>query len=183
MYDEFITTSIRLKEERREILDAFKGERESMSEDTNSQNHQDFEKALSVYNESKGTDFLPLLDCAKFMAMLLRQNKFDELDDIIHRLKTEKEKLLSEAGDQYFNNRDFPKARMEFSRGIQLNPSIPDLWVKRAWCHYWLSDFRESIFNFRRAMELDPKRLHTVQAIKQAASIRTPEKSILKPLD
>eukprot|EP01057_Protomagalhaensia_wolfi_P002259 Protomagalhaensia_wolfi_Nauph_80__2258@NODE_2472_length_1081_cov_49_710173_g1937_i0_p1_GENE_NODE_2472_length_1081_cov_49_710173_g1937_i0NODE_2472_length_1081_cov_49_710173_g1937_i0_p1_ORF_typecomplete_len204_score30_48TPR_9/PF13371_6/6_5e07TPR_9/PF13371_6/1_4e06TPR_9/PF13371_6/0_02TPR_11/PF13414_6/2_7e06TPR_11/PF13414_6/0_054TPR_11/PF13414_6/5_5e05TPR_11/PF13414_6/1_1e02TPR_16/PF13432_6/3_5e03TPR_16/PF13432_6/1_4e06TPR_16/PF13432_6/0_00011TPR_16/PF13432_6/0_21TPR_2/PF07719_17/0_082TPR_2/PF07719_ len=102
------------------------------------------------------------------MAVLLRQNKFDEFDELVRNMKivpttwnaqSTVVRKLSKLGDQYFKREDFVLATMKYSRAIELDPSNSDLWDKRAWCHYWSSAFEEAILDFGKAIELDPRRV------------------------
>lgn len=82
-----------------------------------------------------------------------QNGNFESLDPIDRRYMAKREK---EKGNEYFKEKNFQKALICYSNGIELDDSLAVLFANRALVHYRLGAMKEALNDCNRALEIDP---------------------------
>ena len=77
---------------------------------------------------------------------------------------------MKELGNAQFKNNNYTGAADYYTRGIQLNPSEPVLYANRGTCMKLLGKYKESINDYNKAVQLNPK---NTKNMKKLASVYT----------
>ena len=64
---------------------------------------------------------------------------------------------LKELGNNQFKNQNYTSAIDYYTRGIELNQSEPVLYANRATCFKCLGRYKESVSDYKRAIQLGPR--------------------------
>ena len=64
---------------------------------------------------------------------------------------------LKELGNNQFKNQNYTSAIDYYTRGIDLNPSEPVLYANRATCFKCLGRYKESVSDYKKAVQLGPR--------------------------
>ena len=64
---------------------------------------------------------------------------------------------LKELGNAQFKNQNYSAAADYYTRGIELNPSEPVLYANRGTCLKLLGRYKESVSDYKKAVQLNPK--------------------------
>ena len=75
---------------------------------------------------------------------------------------------MKELGNAQFKNQNYSAAIDYYTRGIQYNSSEPVLYSNRATCFKCLGKYKESISDYKRAVQLSPR---NTKNLKKLASI------------
>eukprot|EP01057_Protomagalhaensia_wolfi_P001275 Protomagalhaensia_wolfi_Nauph_80__1274@NODE_1754_length_1359_cov_10_285606_g1365_i0_p1_GENE_NODE_1754_length_1359_cov_10_285606_g1365_i0NODE_1754_length_1359_cov_10_285606_g1365_i0_p1_ORF_typecomplete_len407_score71_31TPR_16/PF13432_6/0_091TPR_16/PF13432_6/0_00027TPR_16/PF13432_6/1_8e02TPR_16/PF13432_6/2_3e06TPR_16/PF13432_6/9_1e05TPR_16/PF13432_6/0_00055TPR_19/PF14559_6/1_7TPR_19/PF14559_6/0_069TPR_19/PF14559_6/66TPR_19/PF14559_6/5_2e05TPR_19/PF14559_6/0_00019TPR_19/PF14559_6/2_7TPR_9/PF13371_6 len=116
------------------------------------------EKSPSDGNDSSGLEE-ECKDALAIHEIRLRENDFAEVDDITNSLKESaivRDECI-ELGNSFYADNRFWKAKMEYSKAIKLGASNPEVWKKRAWCHYWLSEFEDAMTDSISLVKSSPR--------------------------
>ncbi len=64
---------------------------------------------------------------------------------------------MKELGNNQFKNKNYTSAIDYYTRGIEYNSSEPALYANRATCYKCLGKYRESVNDYKRAIQLNPR--------------------------
>ena len=85
---------------------------------------------------------------------------FDEwlvsFDEIISSQSLNKSTAYFLLGEQYYNNKDYNKAIIEFNKAIILDPNYADAYIKCGNAYTWKNDYDRAIYNYNQAIKLNP---------------------------
>ena len=70
---------------------------------------------------------------------------------------------MKELGNNQFKNKNYSSAIDYYNRGIEYNPSEPVLYSNRATCYKCLGKYKESVKDYKKAVQLNPRNTKNIK--------------------